>query len=427
MAFATPAFVPIWHGIDVSGSCWSGANARDAVGTMLKDNTTFQGLSARWATQTPAIIPEPFAHAKSSASKAKPTRARRVLCITPLGYDGRGGIDRLYRYVRELPPERDDLDIRYMVSRGATPGNRWPLVFPWHLARIVGALLVWRPDLLHINYANGGSLVRKVIIVAVARLLGIPMLMHLHCVFPVEGARRKTLAGRAALFLARSAAHVVAIGHKAERDFIDVAGLHPARVHVIPNGAPDLGSAVSIPKRHETVDILFAGELGPRKGPTFLIEALARLKADDGWRCTIAGNGDVAGCRRLIEELGLASRIQVAGWLPAAQIHDLMRAADVVVLPSAREVMPMCLVEATAAGAALLATPVGETKDVIVSGENGFLIERDPEIIATRLRQLISDRDLLARMQIASRESYVRKFRLDLFVDCLSHLYTQIT
>ena len=351
---------------------------------------------------------------------------RRVLCITPLGFDGRGGIDRLFRYVRELPPERD-LDVRYMVSRGATPGNRWPLVFPWHLARIVGALLVWRPDLLHINYANGGSLVRKVIIAAVARLLGIPMLMHLHCVFPSEGARRKSLAGRAALFLARSAAHVIAIGHKAERDFIDVAGLYPARVHVIPNGAPDLGIAVSLPKRHAKVEILFAGELGPRKGPTFLIEALARLKDNDGWRCTIAGNGDVAGCRRLIEDLGLVNRIQLTGWLPAAQIHDLMRAADVVVLPSAREVMPMCLVEATAAGAVLLATPVGETGDVIVPGENGFLIERNPETIATRLRQLIGDRDLLARMQLASRNSYERQFRLDLFVERLSHLYVQIT
>ncbi len=372
-----------------------------------------------------AAVPRarPVTAARRAGPAAAAGRRTRVLCITPLGFDGRGGIDRLYRYMRERPTEREDLDIRYVASRGQKPGLLWLPAFPWHFARIAVLLAVWRPDLVHINYANGGSLVRKLAIAALARLLGRPLMIHLHCVFPSDDVRRGRLAGRMALALARAAAHVVAIGSRAERDFLDVAGIAPDRVHVIPNGAPDIGVGLALPKRNGTVDVLFAGEIGARKGTMVLVEALGRLRDRPGWTCTVAGNGDVAACRARIEALGLAGRVRVTGWVASDVVHDLMRRADIVVLPSAREVMPMSLIEGAAAGTALLATPVGEVADLIADGENGFLIDRDPDHLAARLAALIDDPALLGRMQLASRRIYEARFGLEVFSDRLHALY----
>ena len=380
------------------------------------------GQSANATASRPGMAMGDHAAASQITAAATPSKRLRILCVTPLGPEGRGGIDRLYRYVRELPHSAG-IEVRYVVSRGQAPGSLWPLAFPWHLARLVWVLLAWRPHAVHINYANGGSLLRKSVIVWIVRLLHVPVVLHLHCLFPAAGARRGTVAGRTAVWLARKASHVIAIGHRAERDFIDVARLDASRVHVIANGAPDIGEGITLPKRHATLSILFAGEIGPRKGATILVEALARLRERPDWTCTIAGNGDVEGCRALIQARGLGDRVRLTGWIAASAVHGLMRDADIVVLPSLREVMPMSLVEATAAGAALLATPVGETADVVFHGVNGFLIDRDPADVTARLTQLLDDRDLLLRMQVASRDIYRQAFRLEAFVERLAAVY----
>lgn len=353
-------------------------------------------------------------------------RRWRVACVTPLGPDGRGGIDRLFRYVRERPADDGEFEIRYLVSRGEAPGLLWLLTFPWHLARIAGVLATWRPDLLHVNYANGGSVPRKLAVAGVSRLMGCPLLLHLHCVFPSADLDKGKPGARMALALARTASHVIAIGRRAERAFVDVAHIDPARVHVVANGVPDIGEGLAIPKRNAALKILFAGEIGPRKGTSVLIEALARLRDVPGWTCTVAGNGAVEECRASVRELGLSGRVDVLGWRSSDAVHRLMRDADVVVLPSAREVMPMSLIEGAAAGAALLATPVGEVPDVVEDGTNGFLIDRDPGRLADRLRLLLDDRDLLSRMQSESRRLFEARFRLDVFVEHLHAVYAEV-
>lgn len=374
----------------------------------------------RWHSRRPA----PSAVDAERPLPVVPLRKRRVLCVTPLGLEGRGGIDRLYLYLRRTEAaEAGDTAVRYLFSRGEAPGALWIPMFPARLASFAAVMATWRPDVVHVNFANGGSLVRKWAMIRVARLFGCPVIIHFHCVFDTASVRAGRLVGRLMTDICRSAAEVVAIGQAARRDFIVEAGVDPARVHVIANGAPDIGSDLPLPKHHDTVEILFAGQVGPRKGTSVLVAALAALRDVPGWTCTIAGDGDVEACRAEVRAAGLDGLVRITGWIASDGVHALMRRADIVVLPSDREVMPMSLIEGAAAGAALLATPVGEIRDMIEDGGNGFLVDRRPETLADRLRRLLDDRDLLARMQVASRERYEASFRIEVFAARIRALY----
>jgi UDP-glucose:(heptosyl)LPS alpha-1,3-glucosyltransferase len=79
--------------------------------------------------------------------------------------------------------------------------------------------------------------------------------------------------------------------------------------------------------------------------------------------------------------------------------------ADVFAFPSHYETFAIVAYEAAAAGLPLLATPVHGVEDLLVDGENGWQIEPDGEVIATRLRQVIAQRDDLPGMGAAARQA----------------------
>ena len=148
-------------------------------------------------------------------------------------------------------------------------------------------------------------------------------------------------------------------------------------------------------------------------------------RAAPPWRCVAAGNGEVARFAALAEQAGLADRVTFTGWLAADAMHDCMRRADIVVLPSRTEALPLSLIEGACAGAALVATDVGNVRDIVEDGVNGILVAREPDAIADALRGLLDDPARLRAMQAASRDIYRARFTLTAFADRLRAVYLQ--
>ncbi|MDR7037939.1 glycosyltransferase involved in cell wall biosynthesis [Methylobacterium sp. BE186] len=355
----------------------------------------------------------------------------RVLCVTPTGPDGRGGIDRLYSYLRiGEAPCWSGIDLRFVASRGPVEGALWPLAFPRHLAGIAWRLARFRPHIVHLNFANRGSAWRKVVILHLAKLFGARVAAHLHDAVPEAGIRSGSVEGRLFLAICRGADRLLVLG-RPTADLVARHGVAPERIRVLLNGTPDFADAAPLPKGGAAggpVEILLAGRLGPRKGAAILIEALALLAARgvDGWHCTIAGDGDVETYASLARERGLEDRIRFTGWLDSPAVHDLMRRADIVALPSLVEALPLSLIEGACAGAALLATDISNTSEIVVDGVNGHLLPRDPAAFADAIAGCLSDRARLGRLQVAARRHFLDAFTIEAFETDLCRIYTDL-
>jgi glycosyltransferase involved in cell wall biosynthesis len=153
----------------------------------------------------------------------------------------------------------------------------------------------------------------------------------------------------------------------------------------------------------EALVVVFVGSEWERKG---LAPAICALAQSPEWTLLVAGSGERARYDELAERLGVRERMR---WLGVtADVQLVYQVADAFVLPSSYETFSLVTFEAAASGLPGLATPVSGVRDLIEDGHNGFLITRDPQLIATRLRQLAADPALRSRLGLAARESALR-------------------
>jgi len=358
----------------------------------------------------------------------KNAAAIRVLCVVPRGLSGRGGIETLFSHVdTDLRSHPDHgIEIDFVSSRGDASGAAWIFHFPPALIRYAWRLATGRYDIVHLNAATNASAWRKWLMQNLARLAGAATVVHFHgSAFPGPGDRRPAWVALLRKVLDRADAIIVLGDHW--RSFIaDFYGMSPERFTVVANGVADFAPDAPQPRNDGApVRLLFAGNLTDAKGARVLLQSLALLPADlPPWHATFAGTGDVAAFRAEARSLSLDSSVEFTGWVARETILPLYRRADVVVLPSRNEVLPVCLLEGACAGAALIATPVGSVPDVLKAGENGLFVDPDdPEGLARALAKVIGDGELRQGFRAASREVYEARFDLDTMIASLRSVY----
>ena len=176
-----------------------------------------------------------------------------------------------------------------------------------------------------------------------------------------------------------------------------------ANVHVIPYGAPapaaESASAVSGGNSSRPLRVLFAGSLGQRKGLSYLLDAVNRLKGHV--ELTLLGAKTVQGCAPL------EAAVRAHRWIPSLPHADLlaeMSRQDVLVLPSLFEGFGLVLLEAMSRGLPVIATAHTGGPDVIDDGVEGFIVPiRSAEAIAEKLELLRREPARLAAMKDAAR------------------------
>ena len=158
--------------------------------------------------------------------------------------------------------------------------------------------------------------------------------------------------------------------------------------------------------------ILTVGRLVPKKGHLDLVQAL-KLLAEAGLSFTweIIGEGPLkAELQSAIARAGLTGRVDFRGSLPQDAVIDAYASAEVFalaprVMPDGdRDGIPNVLIEAMAAGVALVATCVSGVPEVVHDEETGLLAPPgDAPALAARLRRLLTDPDLRDRLGSAGR------------------------
>ncbi|TLD69280.1 glycosyltransferase family 4 protein [Phragmitibacter flavus] len=140
--------------------------------------------------------------------------------------------------------------------------------------------------------------------------------------------------------------------------------------------------------------VLFVGNLLPVKNPGLLVRAFGEVvRARPEWRMQllIAGKGPMEKeLKELVEKLGMAGQVTFLGPLPAVEIGERMRAADLLCLSSRNEGLPNVVLESMACGLPVLATDVGGIHEVVDEPWKGLLTpEDDVEAFAQAMEKLL--------------------------------------
>ena len=363
---------------------------------------------------------------RAVAEQGEVSRRPLVLIINPAGARERGGMGRMVRYLVEAWEDRTGAPrVEVLDSRGL--GS--VLFAPFFLARTLATMAVrcMTDDvaLLHVNMAENTSVLRKGVVILTAKLLKVPVLLHLHAGLFTDFYRK--LPPPARLFtrwVFHAADRTIVLGETWRHMLSEELGIDPRRIAVVYNGVPQAPprapAAPGTPCR-----LLYVGKLRPEKGLSELLQALsaARLKKAR-WTLTLVGDGESTRFEKIAAAHGLSERVRFTGWLEPDAVRETLAGADVYVLPSHYEGLPLGLLEALSAGLAVVTTQVGALPEILRDGESALLVPHaDAGALEEALFRVVTDGGLRTRLATAGRSLYEARFTIAHFTAAIELQY----
>ena len=175
--------------------------------------------------------------------------------------------------------------------------------------------------------------------------------------------------------------------------------------------------------------VCFVGRLDAVKGVPLLLDAFAATRPRHPTaRLTIAGDGPArAALEAQVQSLGLTGAVRFTGSLDEDGVAALLDSADMLVLPSFAEGLPVVLMEALASRIPVIATQVAGVPELVEDGVSGFIVPPgDVDTLAVRLDRLLSDPELCAAMGAAGRRKVEAGFDIRTEVAKLAALFAGV-
>jgi glycosyltransferase involved in cell wall biosynthesis len=332
---------------------------------------------------------------------------------------------RGYRVVPMLPTNRTGWLAEQFRQRGFSPGAfavRRPLD-PGCLMRMVRDLRRLEVDVLH-SHEFGMAVYGA----AAARLLGKRHIVTMHGNMWMTQALRRRIALRWAF---RRSHAVVAVSEDTRAHLVTSLGVAPESILTIPNGVPRSSGRPEGPIREFSLQpgevvLLSVGNLTERKGHFVLLEALARLQAEGcrvPWRLIVAGEGpERPRLEAFVAEHGLQGRVHLPGH--RSDVADLQSAADIMVMPSLWEGLPLAVLEGMHAGNAIVGSHISGIPEAVRHEVDGLLVPPgDAGALAAALRRVLEDGELRERLGASAAERARARFSIERMMDDYEALY----
>lgn len=262
----------------------------------------------------------------------------------------------------------------------------------------------------------------------------IPWIAHVHGWLGATHRGRFKIYERVDQHIIRKADLVLAGSEAAKREIEALGVSKVALVHNAVDVPSDLPSdedalavrnSLGIPRECTLVGVI--GRVHPGKGQLFLIRAV-KLLLDQraNIHLLVVGDGqDLPAARSLAAELGIAAHVTFTGYHTDAM--SLLRAMDIVAVPSLKESLPLTALEAMARKRCVIASRVGDLPKVIEDGHSGFLLEpADAGQLADAIRRLVETPDLRRQVGDAARRVIVERFSAPAMTRKLEAIYTEL-
>jgi glycosyltransferase involved in cell wall biosynthesis len=296
-------------------------------------------------------------------------------------------------------------------------------LFLWKLGTINVALI-------HIHGSHYASFYRKMIFILLAKMAGKKVLFHCHGSrfdqFYLKGPSWQKRLIRKILSLCDRVVVLSPFWKTFFEEFLDVNLLS-----ILPN-AIILSNYQSPGNKEKKLGgkpiVLFAGEVGERKGVYDLLAVIPRLVLKfPQVTVRFAGNGDLEKIRHTVKSLKIEEHVELTDWVTSETLIDYYYESVLFVLPSYHEGLPMAILEAMACGLAVVSTRVGGIPELIREGENGFLIDPgDQGGLEEALSALLADPSRREQMGRNNIEKIRDEYEMSVYSARLRDLYREL-
>jgi glycosyltransferase involved in cell wall biosynthesis len=360
----------------------------------------------------------------------------RVLMVGP-GKGMQGGISALVETL--VPLLERQVDLLYFptvkqrpLERSGKFSLRNMALAISQFARFLYALYRYRPQIIHLHTSQGIAWLKDTVFILVGKACRLPVVVHVHApdFDELYGKQARLLQCYTRKIMGLADA-IIAVSTEWRDRLTQITPRN--RVFAFRNCiaidelAPHCRDSYT-----DGVWALFLGSVGPRKGAFDLLDAMGYVKSRG---CSLhlwiagheEGKGEMLKARTRLQELQLEDLCELPGIVHGAKKTELLNKASLFVLPSHNEGLPMAVLEAMAAGLAVVTTPVGGIPEVVRDGYNGFLVDPgDVEALADRLAILAIDPNLRQVMGQRSREIAEQELDVKPYVKRLVALYESL-
>jgi colanic acid/amylovoran biosynthesis glycosyltransferase len=317
------------------------------------------------------------------------------------------------RILSLLPPREEP---RHEIIRRAELDH----LVEYDVSRFRESLSRCKPDLLHAHFAKEATEIAR----ELSSEFRIPFTFTAHG-YDIHRKPPPDFTERAA-----AAKAVITVSHANALHIHNAFHVPRSHVHVIPCGV-DTGffQPSNIAVRSQPPLIVCVARHVPVKNLGLLLKCCALLKGRGiDFRCVLIGDGPL---RNDLEEqrshYSLERNVDLRGAANHTEVLRWWQRADIGVLTSDNEGMPVSLMEAAACGVPVVATRVGGVPELVLEGVTGLLSPAaDANAFAEALQLLLQNPEMRRRLGSAARERAEQEFSVTRQVDCLLALWTRV-
>ena len=297
----------------------------------------------------------------------------------------------------------------------------------WALFALIKHLRSTKPDVVHTHMAKAGALGRLA-----AFLARVPVRIHTYHGHLLTGYFSPTVTKAIVLverLLQFATTHTVVVGHQVRQDLIDAKVIKELTSRVINPGVDQFDLVEARRARADLglpidgVIVAFVGRFAPIKRPDRFLDIARRMSNQTEVHFVMVGDGPL-----LEETRRSANDLPHVHFLPwQRRLGVILGAADIVVMCSDNEGVPLLLIEAGLAKKPVVTTRVGSVSDVVEDGVTGLLVEReDHEALHRAIERLVGDPALRERMGLAGHRRAVEKFTTDIANSAHTEMYRRL-
>lgn len=303
----------------------------------------------------------------------------------------------------------------------ALGGSASPLQFVQALLAVTRLLRKAKPDVVHVHSPLAGTIVRLA-----AAYLRIPCLFTAHGwnFAPGLPPRRRAISWLLEFTTARLGQPIIVVSEYDRQLARRYAVARAPQVRCIFNGIPDHPASPRTGSDEPPVIVMVA-RFSDQKRQVDLVNALALMKTHA--QVWLVGDGPTRPqCEAMTRTLRLEQSVRF--WGEQAEVAGILAEADIFVLATNFEGLPLAVLEAMRAQLPVAASRVGGIPDAVAHGVSGLLHERgDTTALAAHLDMLVADPALRTRMGMAGRQRFLARFTEERMIERTFSLYAQLS